>query len=233
MRCLLCNEPMNIDHDWHTFLFFKKEEPCCENCQNQLKRITGEQCKICSRPLANLDSTYMEGDLCLDCIRWEQDPEYKEVLHKNISLYEYNDFMKEVIARFKYRGDYVLARCFSEQIRKSLNSHTYDKIIPIPLSEKRLLERGFNQATALATEASLTITNALSRKHSEKQSKKSRTERIHLPQVFQLIPDQHVTNQTILLIDDIYTTGSTIRHAAKILKTAGASNIHSFTLARG
>ena len=66
----------------------------------------------------------------------------------------------------------------------------------------------------------------------EKQSKKSRSERIHIPQVFQINPQVEIIGKHILLIDDIYTTGSTLRHAAKLLKESGAERIQSLTLAR-
>ncbi|WP_308167083.1 phosphoribosyltransferase family protein [Bacillus sp. ISL-40] len=68
--------------------------------------------------------------------------------------------------------------------------------------------------------------------HSEKQSKKSRSERIHLSQVFQVNPNVDLAGKKVILIDDIYTTGSTLRHAAKLLKVAGAASIQSLTLAR-
>lgn len=69
------------------------------------------------------------------------------------------------------------------------------------------------------------------RTHSEKQSKKSRYERIHAQQVFQVCSEE-VQGKRILLLDDIYTTGSTLRQAAKVLKSAGAIEVKSLTLAR-
>ena len=79
-------------------------------------------------------------------------------------------------------------------------------IVPIPLSPERLQERGFNQAEALIVEAGLQSANLLKRTHSEKQSKKSRSDRIHVPQVFSLEPTT-LEGKRILLVDDIYTTG--------------------------
>ncbi|WP_322746503.1 ComF family protein [Cytobacillus oceanisediminis] len=144
----------------------------------------------------------------------------------------YNDFMKETIARYKYRGDYILARAFSSLIREKLKAQTFDYLVPIPLSPERLYERGFNQSAALIHEAGFTATEWLQRTHTEKQSKKSRQERIYQKQVFKLLPAD-IENKSILLIDDIYTTGSTLYHAAKVLKTGGAASIYSITLARG
>jgi competence protein ComFC len=156
------------------------------------------------------------------------------VLQKNYSLYVYNDFMADAIARFKYRGDYAIAKIFSEKLKRIFQQVEYDMLVPIPLSEERLYERGFNQAESLAKEAGAETFHLLNRIHSEKQSKKSRQERIRLPEVFHLSPSAPpIEGKRILLIDDVYTTGSTLRHAAFILLQAGAKSVQSVTLARG
>ncbi|KAF0819006.1 MULTISPECIES: ComF family protein [Cytobacillus] len=141
--------------------------------------------------------------------------------------------MKDTIARYKFRGDYILAKVFSPYISKKLQTLQFDFLVPVPLSPKRLYERGFNQSSALIREAGYTPSELLLRSHSEKQSKKSRKERIQLMQVFELCPDSVVEGKNILLFDDIYTTGSTLYHAAVVLKSAGAKSVCSFTLARG
>lgn len=243
--CIICHEWITPRLGWNALFEEYKEECICNNCLNQLPTITGETCIICHRPFASLDSRYRYDDICFDCYRWEQDHEWSGLLQQNQSLYVYNAFLKEVIARFKFRGDYLLARAFAKQIREKLaperaksqrkieNPSSNQLFVPIPLSNERLYERGFNQAEALLVAAKLEPTYVLQRIHTEKQSKKSRTERIHIPQVFELTDPNVVKDKKIVLIDDIYTTGSTLRHAAKLLKTAGASSIHSFTLARG
>lgn len=215
---------------WIALFIPEKGVYVCSICQSHLEKIEGETCKICGRPFTHLNNQFRHGEVCLDCFRWEEDPEYKGILTKNISLFVYNDFLKEILAKFKYRGDYALAKIFHEKLRKTIKELQPMTIIPIPLSEERLFERGFNQAEALVVEAGFTAANILSRVHSEKQSKKSRIERIHLPQVFRAT---QTVNGKILLIDDIYTTGSTLRHAAKVLKTAGAEEVYSITIARG
>ncbi|MDZ5471942.1 ComF family protein [Bacillus sp. 31A1R] len=165
-------------------------------------------------------------------MRWKEDEEWSGFLDRNYSIYEYNEFLKEFIARYKYRGDYVLAKVFSETVIEKLRTIKYDLISYIPLSQERLHERGFNQSEAIIKEAGKTPSGLLQRTHSEKQSKKSRQDRIHLPQVFQVKRDLDLTNKKILLVDDIYTTGSTLRHAAKVLKQSGAISISSLTIAR-
>ncbi|HLO11948.1 MAG TPA: ComF family protein [Pseudoneobacillus sp.] len=229
-RCLICFGVMEASFGWMDFFIPNKKAGVCQECQGKLQRVEGDMCQICGRSFAFLHPQFRSGDYCYDCIRWEENPLYKGILNRNYSFYLYNDFLKEIIAKFKYRGDYVLARVFAEEIAEKIKEIKPEYIIPIPLSEERLSERGFNQAEALIVEAGFPAAKILTRIHSEKQSKKSRNERIHLPQVFQSI--QSLSGK-IMIIDDIYTTGSTLRHAAKALKEAGAEEIYSITIARG
>lgn len=230
-KCLICTEGINSPFTWKNIWVEREDERICETCKGKLSFISGTVCQLCSREL--IDERYRQGELCSDCVRWQSDSEWNGFLTRNTSLFHYNDFMKELIAKFKYRGDYALAEVFAPYVKEKLLNACFDLIVPIPLSEERLKERGFNQAKALAETAHLEINDVLMRTHSEKQSKKSRQERIGLAQVFHVkgAPDS-ITNKGILLIDDIYTTGSTLRQAAKALIQAGASEVTSLTLAR-
>ncbi|MED3622881.1 ComF family protein [Neobacillus thermocopriae] len=230
--CYICQERILPDISWKALFSLEKESFICTDCRGKFERIEGEICRICSRPFQQIDNPFRDEDVCYDCFRWEEDPEWQGVLEKNTSMFVYNEFLKSVIAKFKYRGDYMLAKVFSESFRKKVQGLVVDVFVPIPLSEERLYERGFNQTEAILIEAGLKPSNILTRIHTEKQSKKSRTERIHLPQVFQLLPNPQIEGKKILLVDDIYTTGSTLRHAAKLLKQAGAATIQSITIGR-
>ncbi|MCM3124137.1 MULTISPECIES: ComF family protein [unclassified Mesobacillus] len=231
-HCLLCHGELEPVLSWQSFFGEKEPLKICEECSADFELITGEVCEICGRPFAFLETEFRSANVCLDCRRWEVDEYWSGSLDRNRSLYRYTDFTKGVIAKFKFRGDYILASVFAADFRQALQDFQYDYIVPIPLSEERLFERGFNQAEALITTAGFNPTHLLSRIHTEKQSKKSRSERIHLKQVFKLETELNLHSKTILLIDDIYTTGSTLRHAAKILKDNGAAKVYSFTLAR-
>ncbi|WP_244668372.1 ComF family protein [Bacillus sp. NTK074B] len=213
-------------------LFYSEPQFLCEECLVQLEKIEGERCNGCSRSLDELPSNLIKEGVCLDCHRWEQDPEWRGILAHSHSFYHYNDFLKDYLARYKYRGDHVLAQAFSHTIKSYLDKIKYDLLIPIPLSDERLYERGFNQSTALLEEAEVRPSHILTRSHSEKQSKKTRSERLRQEQVFHLT-ENVVREKNILLFDDIYTTGTTLRQAAKLLKEAGAAEVSSLTLARG
>ena len=216
---------------WSALFSKESTPPICSTCEGKFKQINGETCQLCSRPLAQIAPQYIERGRCLDCVKWEESKEWAGTLERNSSVVTYNDFAQEFIARYKYRGDYILAQVLAYLMKRKLSELTFDAMVPIPLSEPRLYERGFNQSEAIILASGYQPRRLLSRTHTEKQSKKSRSERIHLPQVFQA--EVSISDQNILLIDDIYTTGSTLRHAAKILKDAGASSVSSLTFARG
>ncbi|WP_338751643.1 ComF family protein [Bacillus sp. FJAT-52991] len=232
-RCLLCHQETMLQLNWRQFLCIEEATELCDKCREMFVRIEGERCQKCSRPLDELEDAYKKDGWCQDCLHWEQDPLFQGVLEKNISIFIYNDAMKEWVARFKYRGDYVLARSFAADIRRVIEKLDYDQATVIPLSDERLRERGFNQAKALATEAGIQVTEMMERVHTEKQSKKSRIERINAKQVFRLNEKNDCQDEKILIFDDIYTTGSTLRQAAKLLREAGAKEVCSFTLIRG
>ncbi|MDW7615234.1 ComF family protein [Peribacillus simplex] len=228
-RCLVCDEGMKEALTWRSLLVRAEAKVICEKCEGKLNRITGETCTMCSRELGRNHST---GDICLDCSRWERNGEWSGYLSKNISLFHYNEDLKDIIAKYKYRGDYALAEVFVPFLKDRLKDMEFDLVTAIPLSDERLRERGFNQGQALAVLLGLHTAEILTRIHTEKQSKKSRQERMSLPQVFQVIQTDLLEHKSILIIDDIYTTGTTLRHAAKALKTAGAREVSSITLAR-
>ena len=228
-RCLFCDEERNEVLTWRSLLLKVEEKMICEGCESRLEKISGETCQVCSR---ELEEKFRMGNQCLDCVRWEKDEKWKGYLTKNVSIFHYNEYLKEIIAKYKYRRDYALAEAFVPFLRERMKSIDFEIITVIPLSEERLKERGFNQAQAFTDLLGLETVEVLTRLHTEKQSKKSREERISLPQVFQVTKTDVIQNKSVLIVDDIYTTGSTLRHAAKILKIAGAREVSSITLAR-
>lgn len=224
--CLNCDAEIQIPISWNQLFFPNQKRTLCIKCEEKLERIKGETCQICGRE-------YAEG-VCYDCVRWEREEEWKGLLKKNRSLYLYNEEMKELMARWKYRGDYILIEIFREKVQEVYEhfQEIIDVIVPIPLSRERLFERGFNQSLEIAKLFSLPIEEVLYRTHSEKQSKKTRQERIESDNVFKCKEGVCLEGKTILIIDDIYTTGTTLRHGAKLLKESGAKEIYSFTLIR-
>ncbi|WP_294749508.1 ComF family protein [uncultured Exiguobacterium sp.] len=103
-------------------------------------------------------------------------------------------------------------------------------IVPIPLSENRLSERKFNQAEEIARRMNGKVISALKRDEGAAQSSKSRKERLNRTNPFHVTKE--VSGKRILLVDDVYTTGITLRQAMVRLKEAGASEISAVTLFR-
>lgn len=205
------------------------EANTCSSCYQSLVKIINPTCPSCFRPQSN-------HDLCPDCQSWENDPNWKGILKRNVSVYEYNDAMKDVLSTYKFRGDAALVAVFQKDFQTSFKANfhmkTIDASVPIPLSPERLYERGFNQAKLLANLLPLPQLEVLQRTHHEKQSKKSRQERLTSSNVFSITDHSIIEGKKLLLIDDIYTTGTTLRHAAKRLKDFGAASVSSLTLIR-
>jgi competence protein ComFC len=226
--CLVCNSRIVPINTWSNLLTGPKVKALCKSCQQQLEKIDSARCTLCSRKME-------EKSICSDCVKWQENATWKDVLQENRALYVYNDFLKKIIAQYKYRGDYALVKCFvNDAITRweKERGRKFDYYVPIPLSAERLYERGFNQAEALLIEMGLPVTSFLNRKHAEKQSKKAKKARHETNPGFSLISEEPLIGRSILLIDDIYTTGSTIRYAAKKLKESGAESICSLTIAR-
>lgn len=230
--CLLCHQRYEPKLGWGDFLTVKQTDVLCEMCRRSFSLLDGERCHRCDRPFSQMAESYRHGDICTDCLRWQQADEWRDVLTKNRSVYVYDEWMKDVVARWKFRGDYALVEAFRTDVCREFFRHFSKDVVlvPIPLSKKRLYERGFNQAKALAELLSLPIVDVLERVDSEKQSKKTKIERLRTVQ-FRLCTGEWRCDQCVL-IDDLYTTGSTVYHAARLLKQGGVRDVSSFTLAR-
>jgi competence protein ComFC len=221
---------------WASLLGLASVPLLCQPCEGKLTLIQGDICRICGRSFSLFPEEYRQGDCCYDCIRWEEDEEWAGVLQQNRSFYVYNDFLKEMIAKIKYRGDAELMKTFYS-IARSFYRNIYHNslLVPIPLSEERHYERGFNQAEILARCINNKEVNLLLKRktHEEKQSKKNRKDRIEKKDnPFEVINPEKIKGTSITLVDDVYTTGSTLRYAAKVLLEARAKSVSSITLGR-
>lgn len=214
--------------------FLRQEQNCiCPRCEKQFSYVTGTICEDCGRPFEDIPDMYKRGDICYDCARWRERSLFPYV--KNRSIYVYNDWMKEVLARFKFRGDAALASMFTPALHHAYKIHfSHGHVIPIPLSVEREQERGFNQAKLLAACLQVPIMKtSFMRNETEKQSKKTREERLTLSCPFYFALEEDFTGSDIVLIDDVYTTGITVRQAARCFYEKGAKSVSSLTLCRG
>lgn len=105
-------------------------------------------------------------------------------------------------------------------------THTPDIVVPIPLSQTRLRERGHNQVTSVLKHTSLPVSDILKRVHAESQTGLNRQERItNVQNAFQLKSPADLSGKHVLLVDDVTTTGTTLTAAAKALATANPASI--------
>ncbi|UOY91084.1 ComF family protein [Ectobacillus sp. JY-23] len=228
MNCLICFDELQVGDTWFSYLVPRYIKAVCAHCDQKLQRIQGVLCVCCGR-MHNTSSSVSEN-ICEDCELWRRlgDP-----LTCNRSLYVYDDEMKKHMNRFKFRGDVAMAKFFGLELR-ALFRHSFRHYtpVPVPLSTERLEERGFNQSEILAELLQVPFHTLLARRHTEKQSKKSKRERMNTENPF-FLSNEVVCGKKYVLIDDIYTTGVTVRQAASILRKNGAADVAALTLCRG
>lgn len=225
MRCLNCHSLLFEEIGWSDLFLKRVEGSFCEKCRAELIKIEGSRCAVCSKGMK-------ESGICGDCQSWSKHPEFKEVLSSNESIYQYNPALKELLKRFKYSGDYALAGCFQKDLTEMVMPLVKSAIItPLPVSAERLKERGFNQTEALLNCAKIQYECLLTRKNTEiSQAKKVKSERHAGVNPFTAI--RNLNGEKIVLIDDLYTTGTTVRRAAYALRKAGAGEVRSITIGR-
>ena len=170
-------------------------------------------------------------------------PECQELKPAYLSLRSwaiYNGPIREAIHRLKYKGDFGLADTLSEFLIKEIADLKWDidMIIPVPLSSGRKDERGYNQAALIGFPIGLFFNyayrpNGLKRiRETISQVGLSREERlINVKNAFEADP-KVVAGKSILVVDDVCTTGSTIRACAEALVSAGAAAVYAITVAR-
>ncbi|MGM0125025.1 competence protein ComFC [Enterococcus sp. AZ194] len=171
------------------------------------------------------------GFLCEDCKQWRQI--YPHYLFQNKALYMYDAPFKEWISSYKFSGDYQLRYTFVASIKQALKPYKNYLICPLPLSEERQKTRGFNQVEGVLSAASVSFTSLLQRVDLPAQSGKDKQARMNMAQPYTLAVEKtQIQNQKILLVDDVYTTGRTLFHAAEILLSKQPKRVETLTLAR-
>ncbi|WP_221644913.1 ComF family protein [Listeria booriae] len=223
-HCLLCMNQLTISISWRSLFIKPQQQNICASCRRKLEVIGADVCRKCGRPQE------IGGEICPDCERWTKSG--SDHLAENIACFTYNEFAKDLMALYKYRGDYAIAAVFSGELIKRWSYVAKEVTIPLPISAERRTERGFNQTEGLLKLANIPFTTQLKREHTEKQSKKTRRERINQEQYFFVEERETVVSKEVLLIDDIYTTGATLHLAAEALMKSGAKSVSSITIFR-
>lgn len=217
-RCLVCNH-------FGTFI--------CLKCEKKLISIKNDSCLYCG----NTSFLGLTHEFC----------KTKDGIDGLLSMYVYNPTLKAVIRNLKYRGVYDAFHEFFLSIREPSVAkyfkfkRKYPSVFlqPIPLHKKKLLKRGFNQSEYIASFfksiTKYSYINVLIRsKHTaaQAQTKDRQSRVINIKDAFILSDKKRVYKKNIVLIDDVVTTGSTVKEAAAVLKLAGAQNVFVFSLGR-
>jgi len=201
----------------------------------------------------NCLSCAQEGDwLCPACfkkLKFASSPHSLSLPHVD-RLHLAGDYQDELLARliksFKFKSWAALGEKLGRFLALSWTGSAWDLaaeednvcVIPIPLSKKRLRERGFNQAEVLArsfiSHYPYTLCLDLKRNgHQRPQSSLSEKQRAQNIQGAFAWTGARLDGQIIILLDDVVTTGATLNEAARVLKEAGAKKIHGLALAKG
>lgn len=206
--CLLCHAP----------LAFRDEKFLCRDCRSQFHIYTGARCRVCGK--------FMDGsnELCGTCI--VSPPPF--LLHRSFSAYE--DPLKRLLHLYKYRGiepiKYTLS-CFLMETYFLQIRETFDLIIPVPMDPGRRREffPAGDLACLLSRKLSLPYHSSILIKVKTTLPQATLTQKdrqLNLKGVFSADRNYPLEKCRILLIDDVYTTGTTIHSCASVLREKGA-----------
>ncbi len=221
-KCIVC----------HKILTGSSKIGMCGSCRKNISVLTEPRCKRCSKPVP-----YMEMERCEDC------QQRSFLVERGYALYSYDEDMRRAVRNFKYEGELSggryfageLVRCYGAWIRQIAP----DAIIPVPIHSNRRRFRGFNQAEYMAEIVGRELGIRVPVKYlirtgdtapQKSLDVKGRIENLRKGFSVQR-PDK--VYDTVLLLDDIYTTGATLEACAMALKEVGTKRIYFLCLCIG
>lgn len=221
--CLSCRELLDLS----------ESGPLCESCEMEIKPLPDSICEICGDPFPHPE---IKTHQCGHCLT--DPPPFEQAR----SVFKLNPVLTSMIHSYKYRGSPValawMIQKLSDFLEKNFPPLPYDLILPVPLHLIRLLHRGFNQSLFLARGLSKRFSIPLEfrqlrrRRFETSQARLGREERKAQIVGNFWVKDPHVfKDRRVLLVDDVYTTGATLKECAKVLKKCGA-RVNAITLAR-
>lgn len=213
------------------------DDALCDDCFNELNFISAPYCQRCGRPFEDISGLKHGHLLCPDCAR-EKHPWFRF----GRAAVHYDDFSKPLIISFKFydRTDHALLLAKWLKIAgKDIWAAGADMLVPVPLHYTRLIKRKYNQAALLAKELSAMTSipveySALIRhRRTRPQVEFSGSiRRRNVRGAFSVKHPQKFKGRRIVLIDDVMTTGSTLKECAKALRSAHPRSIDLLTVAR-
>jgi ComF family protein len=223
-RCLACGRSLPPE---------ERRRECCAACAAALQPRTSGYCPLCGSIYG--DPIEPPGR-CIHCQATGR-PWDGFGFHNS-----YSGLLRELLIALKFHGELGYGRLLSGLLVSSFERHLakgrFDLIVPVPMHEARLRQRGFNQSVelgrALAKRYGLALDcSALSRsKNTPPQAGLSRKERQQNLQGAFRSSEQRIAGKNVLLIDDIYTTGATVKACVSAIRKAGADGVSVLVLAR-
>ena len=207
MTCLICGTLYQPPATWSKLFLYELDSSTCKRCfaRFEISKST-------------IDFTDFLGT------------PYEGAVDSVFCLYSYNEPMKEFLHQYKFLQDVALAKVFSGKLQQVFQK-IEGIVVPIPMHPEKLQVRTFSQVDELLNAAQIPFKQLITKTTSDSQGKKTKTKRLKTTNLFEAIQTIEATNY--ILFDDIYTTGATIHHAAKILKNAGAKRVDAITLIKG
>ena len=221
--CFVCN---NYDESI-------SDKYICKDCENKLKKLELPLCLKCSKPIHDISNNF-----CTDCKTNER------AFETSKSLYSYEGMTKISIYDFKYHNKPYFYRMFGNLLlnyMKENNYTSFDCITSVPLHKSKLRIRGYNQAELMAKylscKLSIPYADTLKRiKKTTKQSQHNKNERrMNIKDAFEIKNQdkiKNIKNSSVLLVDDVFTTGATAHECSKALLGFGVAKVSVITIAR-
>ncbi len=204
----------------------------CDRCAEGLSPRVGGFCPQCGEMFEDDEAPPVT---CPECLHTPQ-PWDRLIFHG-----VYAGTLRDLILSYKFNRSFAHARLLARLAHGAFTLHgglTPDAIVPVPLHRRRLAWRGFNQSTELSREIGQELgipvwNRALIRiRHTRPQTRLDRQERQeNIKGAFTADADK-VCGKRLLLVDDVYTTGATLRECAQAVNRAGASGVDVLVLAR-
>lgn len=206
----------------------------CPPCRKKLLYITEPSCKRCGRQLSRMEQEY-----CAECAR--------RTFHytRGYAVWQYNDAIRQSLGHFKYHARKEYADFYTSEAvriyREKIRMEAPEVLIPVPIHSARRRERGFNQAELLAKGIGKRTGIPVDGRYLVRQRKTAPLKELTskeraraLTGAFRISDGQPSGKyRNIMLVDDIYTTGSTMEECTKVLLQAGAQKVTCLSVAIG
>ena len=203
----------------------------CSKCREKIIYIGEPRCKKCGKPIRSEESEY-----CYDCTG------KKHIFEEGRNLWVHKEPVNQAIYAFRYQNLRIYGKTFGAELEEHYGNYLrrkeVDLIVPIPLHRKRRRRRGYNQAQILAKElsvhANIPMDASLMKRIRETRPQKKLDDKESRKNIRGAFAATHpVEGRRIVLVDDIYTTGSTLDEAAKVIYRAGAEKVYFLTISIG